>query len=200
MDIGKNNKTSHQNSYGFKTTLFPICAILSALTGALSFLSNEGIKTQTFFIILFSILLYITFIFFKKRNKYTKAQGYLFWKISAVLAISLFIYTFLRNSEDPASEENKNISNDINNSFNKNNFRDLNIYNYISPADRPKPDPLRSPSLDGMAPNISIPVRKKAAQNTRAIRIEEDPKTPIMEVPKDAGDKKTIKPVLHLPS
>lgn len=200
MDIGKNNKTSHQNSYGFKTTLFPICAILSALTGALSFLSNEGIEKQIFFIILFSILLYITFIFFKKRNKYTKTQGYLFWKISAVLTVSLFIYTFLRNSEDSASEENNNISNNINNSFNKNNFRDLNIYNYISPEDRPKPDPLRSPSLDGMAPNISIPGRKKAAQNTRAIRIEEDPKTPIMEVPKDAGDKKTIKPVLHLPS
>lgn len=41
-----------------------------------------------------------------------------------------------------------------------------------------------------MAPDISIPTRKKASQNTRAIRIEEDQKTPIMEVPKDAGDKK----------
>lgn len=200
MDIGPNNKTSDQSSYGFKTTLFPICAILSALTGTLSFLGNEGIGIQLFFIILFSILLYFTFIFFKKRNKYTKAQGYLFWKISGLLIISLFIYTFFKNLEDPVPEESKNISNTINNSFDKNNFRDLHIYNYISPEDRPKPGSLGNPSLNGMAPDISIPTRKKASQNTRAIRIEEDQKTPIMEVPKDAGDKKTIKPVLYLPS
>lgn len=194
MDIGPNNKTSDQNSYGFKTTLFTICSILSTLAGVFSFLSNEGIGIQIFFIIISSILLYITFIFFKKRNKYTKAQGYLFWKIFGGFIIFLLIYIFLKKSEEFVSEENKNISNTTN------NFRNLHIYNYIPPEDRPKPDPLRRPSLDSMAPSISIPVREKAAQNTQTIRIEEAPKTPIMEVPKDAGDRKTIKPVLHLPS
>lgn len=61
MDIGPNNKTSDQSSYGFKTTLFPICAILSALTGTLSFLGNEGIGIQLFFYntLLYSPILYI---------------------------------------------------------------------------------------------------------------------------------------------
>lgn len=200
MHIESNDQIKHQTSYKSKTPLFLTCSILSVLVGALSFLSNEGIKTQIFIIILFFICICITFNFLKKRNGYTSKHGYLFWKISGTVLISLIVYTLLKNSEETTPEKNKGISNTINNSFDKNNFRDLHIHNHISQQEYWETVPLPSPPIDGNTFGISTPAEKKSTKNTRPIHIEDAPELPIMEVPKDAGDKKIIKPVLHFPT
>lgn len=196
MSIEQNNKIINHNTFKFKTIVFLISAILGTLAAVFSFLGNEGIKIQIFFIIISFVCIYIVFNFFKKRNVWTKEQIHLFWKVAGTVIIFLTAYAFFKNSETPASEKNKSIFNTINNSFDKNNFRDLHIHNHSSQQEYLETVPPSNPSIDGNP----LPAGKKAIKSARPIQIEDSPELPIMEVPKDAGEKKIIKPVLPFPT
>ena len=183
MDIqSENKKISHPEK-----NISPVCSILSALAAVLSFLSNREIETQIFFI-LFSFIL--IFKYFSLKNGYAKNKLHLFWKISGVTIVVLFIC----NSEKTASED-ENISNVT--SSDRSEFKSSYDNHYIPQQKHLNPTHLHNSLLDNKVFDSSTPSEKKASYDIRPVYIEEYPETPIMKTPKDAGDKKIITPVLH---
>lgn len=115
---------------------------------------------------------------------------HLFWKISGVTIVVLFIC----NSEKTASED-ENISNVT--YSDRSEFKSSYDNHYIPQQKHLNPTHLHNSLLDNKVFDSSTPSEKKASYDIRPVYIEEYPETPIMKTPKDAGDKKIITPVLH---
>lgn len=207
MKLNSDSISEEIKSYKIKPVFYTF-AILG-IAEAFSFLNSEGTWIKIFFISTFLALSCFIFYLLKKRGKYTLREIYLYWAVVAFIIICSAICIIIKYSEEQLISKNKIPTETFNTSFTGNTLGQLNIYNMPSEVNSGTVINRALQTPEGIS-NIPAHIRntpasmtgsdkkQEVSQNKRSVYIEEETPLPIMDVPKGADNKKTIKPILPL--